>query len=136
MNLTSSTLVEVAESNDVTVDYFPLGESGSCSVSVNGHCHIGLDRHRATEAVSRVRIAHELGHCVRDAFYNERSPVASRGKCERLADEYAIQLLVPEYEFWQAIRSGSTEVWQIAEEFLITCNFAEKVMRFYLQSAS
>ena len=131
--MTSENLIIEAESLGITVNCFPLPLNGSCSVSMNNRLFIGIDNRRAVESLQRVRIAHELGHCVNDAFYLPHAPIRSRRKCERIANEYAIQKLIPEEDFFEAIKKGDTEPWQIAERFDVTPEFAYKAMQFYLE---
>ena len=129
--MTSESLIQEAESLGITVNRFPLPLNGSCSVSLNNRLFIGIDNRRAADSLQRVRIAHELGHCVNDAFYLPHAPIRSRRKCERIANEYAIQKLIPEEDFFEAIKKGDTEPWQIAERFDVTPEFAYKAMKYY-----
>lgn len=131
--MTSTQLLIEAEASGISVSFCPLPRSGSCSASISGDCFIGIDIRRQSEAVDRVRIAHELGHCMTGAFYEIEAPVASRRKCERIADEYAIRKLIPEDELREAIKKGDTEPWQLAERFDVPCEFMEKALRFYFE---
>lgn len=128
---TTSDLYEFAEELGVTIDTVPLPENGSVSIEIDGDYYVGIDRF-ATTADERVHLAHELGHCARGAFYNIYSKYDVRQRYERQADEWAIERLVPEEDFKKAVRHGSTEPWQIAEDFNVPPDFAAKAMRYYL----
>ena len=128
---TSEQLIEEAEEQDIEIIYTHLNENGSCSATYMGQEYIGLDTARCSEALQRVRIAHETGHCVLGAFYNMYAPLDSRRKHEIHADVYAIERLIPLPEFRLALAAGNTEMWEIAEVFDVTCEFAEKAMIYY-----
>lgn len=128
---TSDDLLRFAEDAGIEVFETHVPANGSCSVDDEGCYAIGIDSSPCTEAVRRVRLAHEIGHCVRGEFYNIFSPFDVREKHERKADEWAIRKLIPRYAFMRAVRRGCTEPYQIAEEFGVTVPFAVKVMRFY-----
>ena len=67
-----STLYRRAEELNIPVLHFPLPLTGSVScMDGTGNCAIGLDLpHRRSRNELRVRLAHELGHCVTGSFYN------------------------------------------------------------------
>jgi len=129
----TSDLYQLAEQvcDEVIVGKFP--ENGSLSIMQDGMTFIGINDRFASSADERVHLAHECGHCARQAFYSVRAPIITRGKAERQADEYAIERLVPEGDFFAACERGAVYPWQIADEFGITPKFAEKVMTYYLR---
>lgn len=124
-------LFRIAEKNNIIIDTFPLGESESCSVEMDGGQYIAIDPHFELLSDRKVHLAHELGHCMRNAFYTEHTARDLRGKYERQADEWAIRKLVPFRALKKAIRHGSTEPWQIADVFNVTPEFAYKAMLFW-----
>lgn len=130
---TSDDLLRFAENAGIEVYETHIPRNGSVSVEVGDGVAIGIDSAPCTEALRRVRLAHEIGHCVRHEFYNVYSPFDVREKHERKADEWAIRKLIPRYDFLRAVRRGCTEPYQIAEEFGVTIPFAVKTMRFYGQ---
>ncbi len=129
--MTSEKLIKEAEDYGITIVHTHLPSVGSCSANYMGEDYIGLDESYCPEAVLRVRVAHETGHCVRGAFYNLYAPLDSRRKHEIHADVYAIERLIPLPEFRLALAAGNTEMWEIAEVFDVTCEFAEKAMIYY-----
>ena len=65
-------LYRKAEQLNIPIYHLPLPQTGSMSVmDEGGRCAIGMDLpSRHTETEQRVRLAHELGHCVTGSFYN------------------------------------------------------------------
>ncbi len=102
------------------------------AVSVTGACYIGMDPFRIeTTAQERVHLAHELGHCETGSFYNIYSSLNIREKQEKRADRWAVNRLVPEEEFINALGRGIVEVWDLAEHFDVTEDFIRKAAEIY-----
>ena len=76
-----STLYQRAEQLNIPVLHYPLPLTGSLScMDRAGNCAIGLDLpHRRSRNELRVRLAHELGHCVTGSFYTAGPPATSGG---------------------------------------------------------
>lgn len=127
----SEKLTDYARRRGIGVFDYPLPRTGSCEVLLDGRRYIGIDPGVATEAERTVMLAHGIGHCVRGAFYNMFSPYDVRAKHERRADEWAIRKTVPLSRLKAAVRRGDTEPWQIADDFGVTVEFAEKAMRYW-----
>ena len=114
-----STLYRRAEELNIPVLHFPLPLTGSVScMDGTGNCAIGLDLpHRRSRNELRVRLAHELGHCVTGSFYNRCSPWDVRRLHENRADKYAVQ--------------GHTEPWDLADYFGVDEDFLKKAVCLY-----
>ena len=122
-------LFEVADNEGIEVIYgdFPL----TTSMSMPGF--IAMDFSLLYNYIAeRVHFAHELGHCVRGAFYNRYATCDLRGQQEVKADKWAIKKLVPADKLEQAVKNGYTEVWQLAEYFNVTEEFMKKAICWYL----
>lgn len=95
-------------------------------------CAIGIDPWKMeTIAEETVCLAHELGHCETGCFYDPTTGFEIRRRYENRADKWAIQRLIPRIEFFQAVESGCTEVWQLADRFNVTEDFMKKAMCYY-----
>lgn len=95
--------------------------------------YVGLDYSLLwMPAAERVCCAHELGHCIRGAFYNRYAPHDLRARYEVKADKWAIKKLVPRDELEQAIKDGR-EPWELAELFGVTEEFMQKAMHWYFR---
>lgn len=101
-------------------------------LSPKGNCYIGID-HRAikTEREERQYLAHDIGHCIRGAFYNPYSPYSLISQQEYRADKEAVKMLVPEEEFFLAIKSGISEIWQLCEYFDVDEKYIKKAFWEY-----
>lgn len=127
-------LYELAEQQDIPVLLYPMGASGSMSVMTDsGACYVGMDPALADGGVrERVHLAHELGHCVTGSFYNIYAKVDSRRRHENQADKWAIRQLIPVEKLDDAIASGCTEQWELAERFGVTEAFVKKAVCYYV----
>ena len=105
-------------------------------LSQSGNCYIGMDaKVIASEREERMHLAHEIGHCIRGAFYNPYAKMDIREKHEKRADRWAIRHLIPQSEWINAFRNGYTEVWDLAEYFDVTEEFIRKAYELYEQTA-
>ncbi|MBQ1777404.1 MAG: ImmA/IrrE family metallo-endopeptidase [Acidaminococcaceae bacterium] len=128
-----STLYRRAEELNIPVLHFPLPLTGSVSyMDGAGNCAIGLDLpHRRSRNELRVRLAHELGHCVTGSFYNRCSPWDVRRLHENRADKYAVHTLIPEEALDAAVAEGHTEPWDLADYFGVDEAFLKKAVCLY-----
>lgn len=126
-------LFKEAEDSDVPIICLSIPENGSmCIQSESNRCYIGLDYGVLwNEAEKRVHLAHELGHCKTGAFYNRWAALDVRQKHEHRADRWAIEAMIPEQEFDDAVVSGHTEIWDLAEYFGVTVDFMRKAVCWY-----
>ena len=128
-----STLYRRAEELNIPVLHFPLPLTGSVScMDGTGNCAIGLDLpHRRSRNELRVRLAHELGHCVTGSFYNRFSPCDIRKLHENRADKFAVRTLIPEAALNEAVSQGCTEPWELADRFGVDEAFLKKAVCLY-----
>lgn len=126
-------LFREAEERKIPVYHLPLPVTGSLSLmSPSGQCYIALDlQRRQTDTEQRVRLAHELGHCVTGSFYNRYSPCDCRQFHEHRADKQAIARLIPEAELDEAVAGGCTQLWELAEHFGVDVPFVQKAVCLY-----
>ena len=127
-------LYRKAEQLNIPIYHLPLPQTGSMSVmDEGGRCAIGMDLpSRHTETEQRVRLAHELGHCVTGSFYNRYSPCDVRKLHENRADKYAIETLIPVEALDAAIAGGVTERCELAEYFGVDEAFLKKALCWYV----
>ena len=125
-------LQRLAEAARIPILQTPLPECESLSIQgPDGHCWIGLDPHLPTRASECVHLAHELGHCFTGSFYNIHAAIEYRQKLEHQADKWAIEALIPPASYTAALAEGDTELWQLAERFNVTEEFARKALCWY-----
>lgn len=129
-------LYRLAEAKGVVVDCFQLGTRQSMSILDGKDCFIAIDPFQLVSACDeKMKLAHELGHCITGSFYNRYSELDIRQKHENRADRWAIRQLIPAEELKQAVKEGFTEPWELAEYFGVTEDFMRKAMRYYARGS-
>ena len=131
--MTLNELYQLAESESVGVDNFRLNCVKSLSqMDVDGDCHIALDDSQiGTAAEEKIMLGHELGHCLTGSFYNRYSPLGLRQKHEHRANKKAVYTLMPLNELMEAFESPWNGMYDIAEHFGATEDFAYKAIGIY-----
>lgn len=125
-------LYSLAEKDGIPVIRLSLTTTHAMSLLDKGRCYIGIDDKQCESiAEQKVVLSHELGHCETGSFYNQYSPFDIREKHELRADRWAIEKIVPRQYFSDAICSGMTEPWELAELFNVPQSFIEKAMSYY-----
>lgn len=121
-----------AEQLNISVVEYPLPHTGSLSVQDGERCFVGMDVSVCDGgALERVHLSHELGHCATGSFYNIHAPQDLRQRHENRADKWAIRELISEDALDDAIASGCTTLWSLAEHFGVTESFARKAVCLY-----
>ena len=126
-------LYAFAEKRNIEVIETALPQNGSLSVmDDNGRCYIGIDESVMDgDALERVHMGHELGHCETGSFYSIYTAVDCRQRHENRADKWAIKKLIPVADLDDAVADGCTEIWDLAERFGVTEDFVRKVVCYY-----
>lgn len=127
--MTTCALLALAESKQHEVIYVSGTTVDAFSVEVD-KCYIALSTD-LSGTKEKEKLAHELGHCEYGGFYNVYSKYEIRNKAERRADKWAFMHLLPIGEVREACERGFCEVWEIAEHFGVSCEFATKAIRYY-----
>ncbi len=121
-------LFDIAEENNIDIDYFKMRKVSSLSVPGA----IAIDTRKLTGTQdTNVHLAHELGHCMTGSFYNIYCKYDIKSRHEYRADKWAITTLIPFNRLLEALESGITETWQLAEHFNVTGTFIDKTISFY-----
>ncbi len=133
--ITLKELYDIADDNDIPVIDYPIHNDSVGALSVcddEGDCIIALDVHKLDgSADHKVKMAHELGHCIRGAFYNQYSSFDIREKHEYRADKWAVQEVMPYDELICACEQGNIEAWQLADYFGVTEDFVYRAFEIY-----
>ena len=126
-------LYRLAEQEDIPVDCFELRTREALSImDGDGSCHIAINPLSLTDSVDeKIKLAHELGHCMTGSFYNLHAALDGRKRHENRADKWAIQRLVPKEELDAAVEAGYTDVWTLADYFGVSVEFMRKAMWWY-----
>ncbi len=112
------------EKFDGKLDSFSLMDNKDCTIVVRDKCKYYDTKEK------KVQLAHELGHCATGAFYTPNT-LDLRSRCEYRANKWAIKKLTPKDELIEAMKSGYTEIWQLADYFEVTEDFIIKALKFY-----
>lgn len=127
-------LYQLACKQNIAVLRYPMAENGSMSVQLpDGAQYIGMDESVSDGgAQERVHLGHELGHCLTGSFYSVYTAVDSRQRHENRADKWAIRKLIPVDQLDDAVASGCTELWELAERFGVTESLMRKAVCLYV----
>ena len=122
---------EMIDNGILLFDYKQNG-SPAATICMDGTYGVFLDSSILdTVAKERTVVAHECGHCFTGATHIIYSPYDVIEKHEYKANKWAAHRLVPPDELAQALQSGCTEPWQLAECFGVTEAFIQKVLCIY-----
>lgn len=126
-------LYQLADAEHIPVYSFDLPQTQSLSLMNNdGSCAVAIDPFGLNSTKDeKIRLAHELGHCVTGSFYNRYSDFDIKAKSEYKADKWAIKKLIPKDELQAAFEQGYTEPWDLAEYFNVTEEFIVKAVNYY-----
>jgi hypothetical protein len=126
-------LYQLADAEHIPVYSFDLPQTHSLSLMNNdGSCAVAIDPFGLNSTKDeKIRLAHELGHCVTGSFYNRYSDFDIKAKSEYRADKWAIKKLIPKDELQAAFEQGYTEPWDLAEYFNVTEEFIIKAVNLY-----
>lgn len=126
-------LYQLADAEHIPVYSFDLPQTHSLSLMNNdGSCAVAIDPFGLNSSKDeKIRLAHELGHCVTGSFYNRYSDFDIKARSEYKADKWAIKKLIPKDELQAAFEQGYTEPWDLAEYFNVTEEFIIKAVNYY-----
>ncbi|MBP3305268.1 MAG: ImmA/IrrE family metallo-endopeptidase [Oscillospiraceae bacterium] len=129
-----SRLYDLAKQHNIEVIECSLPQNGSLSLmDENGKCYIGMDESVMDgDALERVHMAHELGHCETGSFYSIHTAVDCRRRHENRADKWAVRHLITESDLDLAVADGHTEIWDLADHFGVTEQFMRKAVCYYV----
>lgn len=130
-------LYDIAEENEINVMEADCPNCKAISLlSPNGKCYIGMDYEAIkTEREERQYLAHDIGHCVRGAFYNPYSPFSLIEQQEYRADKQAVNYLIPKDKLEEAMKEGYTSTWELSEYFDVDEAYIKKAFWHYFDVA-
>ena len=126
--MTIKQLEKMASDNKINVEDFNTKTLESFSMPGV----IVLNRKKLKNSIKRkMRLAHELGHCMTGSFYNIKSKYETRERMEYRADKWTIENLIPSNEFIYALKKGICQRWELAEYFSVTEAYIDMAAKIY-----
>ncbi len=126
-------LYRLAQDENITVDCFELNKREALSIiDDDGNYLIAIDPFKLiSEQDEKLKLAHELGHCMTGSFYNRWATCDMREKHEYRADKWSVHYLLPPDKLQEALDDSCTEVWQLAERFDMTKEVVRRAVYIY-----
>lgn len=111
---------------------YPIGFSPAATLESEGEYGIFLDV-TAPQPIAQLKhlLAHELGHCATGCTHHAGSPWDLIARHEYKANRWAYCRYMPVQEIRQALQSGYTEAWQLAEWFDLPEPFVAGALEYY-----
>ena len=129
--MTLNELYRLAEDKGIDVSAFPLPESGSLALELDGQQYIAMDSSRRYLAGEEAaHLGHELGHCLYGGFYSEKTARDTIMRHEVRADKWYIENAIPQAELKNLLANGY-EPWEIAEIMGTTEAYIQKACVYY-----
>ena len=129
--MTIEQLYEIADRHDIAIYDFPMLELRA--VSLYGG-HIAIDRRKcSSDTEYKCILAHEIGHCLTNSFYTVNTRRCDWELCERQANRYAAELLVPLAELKKLMHRGLLLNRLLTQIFDVTLAFIDMVLELYEQ---
>ena len=126
-------LYRIAEVNGIKIKNFDLDGDEAVSLKRKDKCFIIIDPDDVKSiADERVKLSHELGHCLTESFYSDSSSECVKQKHENRANKWAIEHLIPIGKLNKAVQQGHTEMWDLAEYFNVGEDFMRMAVCWYL----
>lgn len=121
-------LYHLAREKNIEIDYYSMKKLTAFSMP---NAIIINPQKIKTQRQTKECLAHELGHHIKNAFYNISSTLETRERQEERATRWAAQELVPADELKAAFDKGYTEIWQLAEYFDVSEDFMRNIIRVH-----
>ena len=118
-------LYDICSRENITIDFIDCPKCGAISLFGAGGCAIGIDSQTPARLLKE-RTAHEIGHCVKGAFYNRYATADNISQHEYRADKWAIENLIPKSELIKAIKKNLDSIYLLAQHFDVSVDFSIK----------
>ena len=127
--MTIEQLHEFAHDHGIVIKDFKMRELRA--VALPGGW-IAIDRRKfKNDTEYKCALAHEIGHCETDSFYNENTQEHDVDLKEHYANRYAAELLLPLSELLKAMHRGALFGHILARTHDVTREFADMVLELY-----
>ena len=111
---------------------YPIDFTPAATIEYNGSYAVFFDPSRCISiAAAKDCLAHECGHCATGSTHSLSSRWDIISKHEYKANRWAIENFLPYETLAQAIKTGLTEPWQLADYFDMPQTFIEAAIEHY-----
>lgn len=125
-------LYEELQEQGVSFYLWDLGSDQAATISVGSGYGVFMDFDNIHSTAEEAAIvAHEGGHIMTGSLHRVGSPYEIVEQHENKADKWAVGKLVSKDKLAEAVRSGYTEIWQLAEYFDLPEDFMRKAVCWY-----
>ena len=121
-------LYNIAERNHIDIDEFFLQELKA--FATEGAIVLN-SKAISCSAELKVILAHELGHHMKNAFYDIETTLETRERLEARAIRWAVAELIPIDKLKKAFKLGYVMIYELAEYFNVTEDFMLKAIDVY-----
>lgn len=119
----------------IDIDYYIFNNCESLSAPIGERYIIAIDPTKIkSQADEKEKVAHELEHCLSGSFYSPSTDYITRRQCEVKSEHRTFKRLMPLGELRQAVASGISEKWQLAEHFGVSEQFVANAVEYYRQN--
>lgn len=130
--MTLTDLYSITDEKNINVYDFKLDGIISMTIPYCSNYYIAIDSTKLNTSIDKkICLAHEIGHCETNSFYNVYTPYDIREQHENRANRWAIKKLIPLDELKEAVRHGYKEFWQLAEYFDVPNDFMKSAIHYY-----
>ena len=125
-------MYDYAQDQRIDIDWVPIRHKLSISIPIYDTYAIAMNPwHIHSTSEEYCILAHELGHCMRHAFYNVDSPFDLMNRHENKADKWAIMHTLSADDLDQALAQGCDNICSLADHFGVTEPFMKKAVCWY-----
>lgn len=117
--------------SSIDLFYAPLRYKG-ITLDDNGDYYIGMDISKISNSREQVEVlTHELGHIKTGALYDECMPLQTRGRCEVIANKWAIMRCIPKGILSKLLKSNDDNIWEVSEKLGVTVDMVKQACGIY-----
>lgn len=133
--VTLAEIYDALQAQDVRLFLYDIGFVPAATIESSGKYAVFCDpKLLRTRTALKECLAHECGHCATGATHTVSSPWDLVEKHEYKANRWAIEHFLPYEALCDAMHSGMTEPWQLADFFDMPQEFIERAVRYYTQA--
>lgn len=120
MNDAMEKLYEIAKKENIGIYYWDLGGAKGAAVAGNDFRAVAVDPNQVENTADEVAcLFHEIGHIETATLHPQGKTAIDIMRDEYRCMSWVVRNLIPLEELQTAVKSGLTEVWELAEYFCV-----------------